>query len=225
MTKQTSETQTAYLILYALSISHLLNDTLQSLIPSIYPIVKENYQLTFSQIGLITLTFQLTASLFQPLVGLYTDKKPQPFSLAVGMSFTLVGLIALSFANHFYFLLVSVAMIGTGSSIFHPEASRIAACGIWRQARLCAIGFSGRRECRKLVWSLLAAWIVVPHGQRSIFWFTAIAFTAIMVLRFVGSWYQQNVLPMRKTKQHSASLHELALPRKRSSKPLQSCLC
>ncbi len=215
MTKQTSETQTAYLILYALSISHLLNDTLQSLIPSIYPIVKENYQLTFSQIGLITLTFQLTASLFQPLVGLYTDKKPQPFSLAVGMSFTLVGLIALSFANHFYFLLVSVAMIGTGSSIFHPEASRMAHAASGGRRGFAQSVFQVGGNAGSSFGPLLAAWIVVPHGQRSIFWFTAIAFTAIMVLRFVGSWYQQNVLPMRKTKQHSASLHELALPRKK----------
>ena len=118
--------QTVYPILFAISFSHLLNDTIQSLIPAIYPLVKDNYKLNFSQIGLITLTFQMAASLFQPFVGLYTDKKPQPYSLAVGMSFTLIGLITLSMSTGFYFMLLSVALIGTGSSIFHPEASRMA---------------------------------------------------------------------------------------------------
>lgn len=215
MTKRTYESQTVYLILYALSISHLLNDTLQSLIPSIYPIVKENYQLTFSQIGLITLTFQLTASLFQPLVGLYTDKKPQPFSLAIGMSFTLLGLIALSFANHFYLLLISVAMIGTGSSIFHPEASRMAHAASGGRRGFAQSVFQVGGNAGSSFGPLLAAWIVVPYGQRSVLWFTAIAFLAIMVLSFAGNWYQQNVLPRRKTKKHSANLPELALPRKK----------
>src|SRR5690606_32673304 len=104
----------------------LLNDTIQSLIPAIYPLVKNAYHLSFSQIGLITLTFQLAASLFQPFVGLYTDKKPQPYSLAIGMGFTLMGLITLSLSNSFYLILFSVALVGTGSSIFHPEASRMA---------------------------------------------------------------------------------------------------
>ena len=118
--------KTIYPILIAISISHLLNDTIQSLIPSIYPILKTNYNLSFAQIGLITFTFQMAASLLQPFVGMYTDKKPQPYSLATGMGFTLTGLVVLSLSHHFYLVLVSVALIGIGSSVFHPESSRMA---------------------------------------------------------------------------------------------------
>jgi len=121
-----SAEQAVFPILLALSFSHLLNDTLQSLIPSIYPMVKDSFHLSFSQIGLITLTFQLSASVFQPLVGLYTDKKPQPYALAVGMCFTMLGLISLSMAPSFEIILLSVGLIGIGSAVFHPEASRIA---------------------------------------------------------------------------------------------------
>ena len=130
MTENTSTTsvieKTVFPILFALSFSHLLNDTIQSLIPAIYPIIKTSYRLSFSQIGLITLTFQLAASLLQPFVGLYTDKKPQPYSLAIGMGFTLIGLVSLSQSTHFYTILISVCFIGIGSSVFHPEASRMA---------------------------------------------------------------------------------------------------
>ena len=118
--------KTVFSILLFISFSHLLNDTIQSLIPSIYPVVKDSFHLNFSQIGIITLVFQLTASLFQPLIGLYTDRKPQPYSLAAGMVFTLTGLILLSRAGSYALLLVSVAVIGTGSSVFHPEASKVA---------------------------------------------------------------------------------------------------
>ena len=118
--------KTIFSILLSISFSHLLNDTIQSLIPSIYPVVKNSFHLNFSQIGIITLIFQLTASMFQPLIGLYTDRKPQPYSLAIGMVFTLSGLILLSQANNYTMLLISVAVIGTGSSVFHPEASKVA---------------------------------------------------------------------------------------------------
>ena len=118
--------KTIFPILLSISFSHLLNDTIQSLIPSIYPVVKNSFQLNFTQIGIITFVFQLTASLFQPLIGLYTDRKPQPYSLAAGMVFTLSGLILLSQAKNYAMLLVSVAVIGTGSSVFHPEASKVA---------------------------------------------------------------------------------------------------
>src|SRR6516225_8502250 len=117
---------TIFSILFAISLSHLLNDTIQSLIPSIYPIVKNSFQLSFTQIGYITLTFQLAASILQPLVGFYTDRKAQPFSLATGMVFSGVGLVALALASNYSMVLVSVAMIGTGSAIFHPEASKVA---------------------------------------------------------------------------------------------------
>src|SRR3954469_10749047 len=117
---------TVFPILLAISFSHLLNDTIQSLIPSIYPLVKTSFHLSFGEVGLITFTFQLAASLLQPFVGFYTDKKPQPFSLATGMGFTLIGLVCLSFASSFGWLLVSVGLIGIGSSVFHPEASKVA---------------------------------------------------------------------------------------------------
>ncbi|HRP17110.1 MAG TPA: MFS transporter, partial [Ginsengibacter sp.] len=117
---------TVYSILISISFSHLLNDMLQSLIPSIYPLLKDSFSLSFAQVGLIQLTFQLTASILQPLVGAYTDKHPQPFSLAIGMGFTLAGLIFISFANSFGAILLSVALIGSGSSVFHPESSKIA---------------------------------------------------------------------------------------------------
>ena len=125
-TVDTKIERTVYPILFAISFSHLLNDTIQSLIPAIYPILKTNYNLSFSQIGLITLTFQMAASLLQPFVGLYTDKKPQPYSLAAGMGFTLTGLVILSMSHNFHLVLVSVALVGIGSSIFHPESSRMA---------------------------------------------------------------------------------------------------
>ena len=125
-TLETKLQKTVYPILFAISFSHLLNDTIQSLIPAIYPILKTNYHLSFSQVGLITLTFQMAASLLQPFVGIYTDKRPQPYSLAIGMGFTLTGLIVLSVSHHFYLVLVSVGLIGIGSSVFHPESSRMA---------------------------------------------------------------------------------------------------
>src|SRR5680860_249081 len=120
------QARTVYSILFGISLSHMLNDMMQSLIPSIYPMLKDTFALSFTQVGLITLTFQLTASIFQPFVGTYTDRNPQPFSLAIGMGFSLAGLISISFANSFAAVLVSVALIGIGSSVFHPEASKIA---------------------------------------------------------------------------------------------------
>ena len=144
---------TVFSILLTISFSHLLNDTIQSLIPSIYPIVKDSFHLNFGQVGLITLTFQLAASLFQPFVGFYTDKKPQPFSLATGMAFTLVGLVCLAFASSFGWILVSVGLIGTGSSVFHPEASKVAYMASGGRRGLGAIHFPGGWQCRKFHWS------------------------------------------------------------------------
>ena len=179
---------TVFPILFALSFSHLLNDTIQSLIPAIYPLVKDSYHLTFSQIGLITLTFQLAASLFQPFVGLYTDKKPQPYSLAIGMGFTLVGLITLSLSNSFYLILFSVALVGTGSSIFHPEASRMAHAASGGKKGLAQSVFQLGGNAGSSIGPLLAAWIIVPKGQFSVIWFSVIALLAIMVLSYVGNW-------------------------------------
>lgn len=182
--------QTVFPILFALSFSHLLNDTIQSLIPAIYPVIKENYQLNFSQIGLITLTFQMAASLFQPFVGLYTDKKPQPFSLATGMGFTLTGLITLSQSTNFYAILLAVALIGTGSSIFHPEASRMAHAASGGKRGMAQSVFQLGGNIGSSLGPLLAAWIIVPYGQFSVIWFSLIALLAILVLTYVGRWYR-----------------------------------
>ncbi|MGF1923712.1 MAG: MFS transporter [Bacteroidia bacterium] len=186
----TSSSRTVFPILFALSFSHLLNDTIQSLIPAIYPIIKNSYRLSFSQIGLITLTFQMAASLFQPFVGMYTDKKPQPYSLATGMGFTLIGLITLSQSSNFYAILLAVALIGTGSSIFHPEASRMAHAASGGKRGLAQSVFQLGGNAGSSLGPLLAAWIIVPHGQFSVIWFSLIALLAIVVLSYVGNWYK-----------------------------------
>lgn len=200
--------KTVYPILFAISFSHLLNDTIQSLIPAIYPILKSNYRLSFAQVGLITFTFQMAASLLQPFVGLYTDKKPQPYSLATGMGFTLSGLIVLSISHNFSLVLVSVALIGIGSSIFHPESSRMAHAAAGIQPGLAQSIFQLGGNLGSSIGPLLAAWIIVPHGQMSIIWFSLIALLAIFVLTKVGNWYKQNVIKTRlHLKQKKAVLH------------------
>ncbi|KQM77071.1 Fosmidomycin resistance protein [Pedobacter sp. Leaf216] len=190
--------KTVFPILFALSFSHLLNDTIQSLIPAIYPIIKTSYHLSFSQIGLITLTFQLAASLLQPFVGLYTDKKPQPFSLAIGMGFTLIGLISLSQSTHFYTILLSVCFIGIGSSIFHPEASRMAHAASGGKRGLAQSVFQLGGNAGSSLGPLLAAWIIVPYGQFSVIWFSVIALLAIIILTYVGNWYKGFMLSRSK---------------------------
>jgi MFS transporter, FSR family, fosmidomycin resistance protein len=184
---------TVFPVLLSISFSHLLNDTIQSLIPSIYPLVKASFHLSFSQVGLITLTFQLAASLLQPFVGYYTDKKPQPFSLATGMSFTLAGLILLAFAQSFHWLLVSVAMIGIGSSVFHPEASKVAYMASGGRRGLAQSIFQVGGNAGSSMGPLLAALVVVRYGQSHIAWFSILALTAIVVLIRIGKWYQQNM--------------------------------
>ncbi|HUZ61860.1 MAG TPA: MFS transporter [Hanamia sp.] len=186
--------KTIYPILIAISFSHLLNDTIQSLIPAIYPILKNNYHLSFAQVGLITFTFQMAASILQPFVGLYTDKKPQPYSLAMGMGFTLVGLLALSMSHHFYMVLISVGLIGIGSSVFHPESSRMAHAAAGNQRGMAQSIFQLGGNLGSSIGPLLAAWIIVPHGQTSIAWFSMIALLAIIVLTRVGNWYKNYIL-------------------------------
>ncbi|TCD01000.1 MFS transporter [Pedobacter psychroterrae] len=197
---QNTVEKTVFPILFAISFSHLLNDTIQSLIPAIYPVVKDSYGLTFTQIGLITLTFQMAASLFQPFVGLYTDKKPQPYSLAMGMGFTLCGLITLSLSTGFYMMLVSVALVGTGSSIFHPEASRMAHAASGGRRGLAQSIFQLGGNFGSSLGPLLAAWIIVPYGQFSIIWFSIIALVAIVILSRVGSWYKGYILRLQSGK-------------------------
>lgn len=197
---------TIFSILLAISFSHLLNDTIQSLIPSIYPLVKNSFNLSFSQIGLITLTFQMAASLLQPGVGFYTDKRPQPFSLAIGMSFTLVGLVLLSRANSYSFILIAVALIGIGSSIFHPEASKVAYMAAGARRGLAQSIFQVGGNAGSALGPLLAAMIIVPFGQSNIIWFSVLALLAIVVLITVGRWYKNNMSILKGSVRNRSSL-------------------
>jgi FSR family fosmidomycin resistance protein-like MFS transporter len=211
----TSSTEkTIFSILFAISFSHLLNDTIQSIIPAIYPIVKESLQLNFTQVGLITLTFQLSASILQPVVGLYTDRKPQPYSLAIGMGFSLIGLVIISQTETFPMLLLSVALIGIGSSIFHPEASRIAHLASGGKRGLAQSIFQLGGNTGSSLGPLLAAMIIVPFGKPSIIWFTGVALLAIVVLRWIGSWYAQQMLRSIEKKKVNPEIGQ-PLPRKK----------
>ncbi|MDB6140707.1 MAG: major facilitator superfamily 1 [Verrucomicrobiaceae bacterium] len=186
-------TQTVYAMLFAISFSHLLNDVIQALLPAIYPVLKTSYDLSFTQVGLITLTFQVTASLLQPLVGFYTDKRPMPYSLAVGMGLTLTGLISLAEAHSFHMILVSAALVGSGSAIFHPEASRIAHMAAGSRRGLAQSLFQVGGNMGSSMGPLLAALIIVPRGQHSILWFSVIAFMGVILLWQVGRWQSRNL--------------------------------
>jgi FSR family fosmidomycin resistance protein-like MFS transporter len=186
-----SANSTTFAVILSLSFCHLLNDMMQSLVPALYPILKESYALSFGQIGLITLAFQCTASMLQPLVGLYTDRKPQPYSLMVGMGFTLVGLLLMSRADSYPLILLAAALIGMGSSVFHPEASRVARMAAGGRYGLAQSLFQVGGNMGSAAGPLLAAFIVVPHGQRSIVWFSAAALVAMLVLFQVGGWYSR----------------------------------
>lgn len=178
-------------VLLAISFCHFLNDMLQSLIPAIYPQLKEGFNLSFTQIGLITLTYQMSASLLQPLVGLYTDRHPMPYSLAMGMGSTLIGLLALSVAPSFGLLLVAVGLVGTGSSVFHPESSRVARMASAGQYGLAQSIFQVGGNGGTSAGPLLAALIVLPYGRHSLAWFSLFALLAMLILARVGSWYKQ----------------------------------
>lgn len=182
--------KTLYSILFAISFAHLLNDMMQSIIPSIYPIIKNQYGFTFGQIGIITLVFQMTSSLLQPLVGRVTDRHPMPYALSAGMVFTLIGIILLSVANKYAFIILAVGVIGMGSSIFHPEASRIAQLAGGRKKGLAQSIFQVGGNGGSAIGPLLAAVIVIPYGQRSIIWFAIAAFVAGITLLPVGKWYK-----------------------------------
>jgi MFS transporter, FSR family, fosmidomycin resistance protein len=187
-------------ILGAIAFCHLLNDMMQSLLPAIYPMLKSSYKLDFGQIGLITLAYQMTASLLQPLVGLYTDRRPQPYSLVAGMSFTLLGLLLLSRAGSFPALLIAAALVGVGSSVFHPESSRVARMASGGHHGLAQSLFQVGGNVGSAIGPLLAAFIVLPFGQSSIAWFSLAALVALIVLWNVGTWYGANrfiVVPVR----------------------------
>jgi FSR family fosmidomycin resistance protein-like MFS transporter len=186
--------QTTLAVLAALSVSHLLNDTVQSLIAAVYPILKDAYALTFAQIGLITLAFQLTASLLQPAVGLYTDRRPRPFSLPLGMASSLAGLVLLSVAADFPTILLAAALVGLGSSVFHPEASRIARLASGGRHGFAQSVFQVGGNAGTALGPLLAAFVVVPRGQGSLAWFSVVAVAAMVVLTRVGLWYRAHLV-------------------------------
>jgi MFS transporter, FSR family, fosmidomycin resistance protein len=187
----------AYVVLTGISFSHFLNDTMQSLIPSVYPILKASYALDFAQIGMITLAFQFTASLLQPVIGYFTDKKAQPFSLAIGMGFTFFGLLLLSVAQQYLVILGAAALVGLGSAVFHPESARIARLASGGRYGFAQSVFQVGGSAGTAMGPLLAAMIVVPLGQPSIAWFSSIALVAIFVLWRIGQWYKPLITTKR----------------------------
>ena len=183
---------TVFKILGAISLSHFLNDMIQSLLPAVYPLLKSSFSLTFTQVGLITLTYQFTASVLQPLVGLYTDIHPKPYSLFIGMCLTLCGLVSLSMAPSYGILLLASAVVGMGSSIFHPESSRVARMASGGRYGLAQSIFQVGGNGGSAFGPLLAAWIIIPGGQSSMAWFSLAALLAMTVLWQVGGWYKRN---------------------------------
>lgn len=191
------EQTTVFTILGALSLSHLLNDIMQSLLPAIYPLLKTEYSLSFLQVGLITFVFQCTASLLQPIVGIVTDRRPWAYSLSLGALFTLTGLLGLAMAASFHSILVAASLVGIGSSIFHPEASRVARLASGGRYGFAQSLFQVGGNTGTAIGPLLAAYIVVPRGQRSIAWLSLGALVASVLLTFVGRWYQQHLMDRR----------------------------
>ncbi len=177
-------------VLGAISFCHLLNDMMQSLLPAIYPILKGGFHLDFGQIGLLTLIFQITASLLQPLIGRYTDARPQPYSLSLGMGFTMVGLVTLGLAGSYGMLLAGAALLGVGSSIFHPESSRIARIASGGRHGLAQSLFQVGGNVGQSLGPLLAAFLILPHGQGSLAWFGFVAFGGMGILGVLGHWYK-----------------------------------
>ena len=192
-TAKPAGSEAVLLILMTASFAHLLNDTIQSLIPAIYPVLKDSFQLSFAQIGLITLTFQVTASLLQPLVGLYTDHRPQPFSLAIGMAVSLVGLVLLAFANSYPTILAAAASVGLGSSIFHPEASRLARLASGGRYGFAQSLFQVGGNAGQSFGPLLAALVIGARARSNVIWFTLIPLVGIVLLYNAGRWYRRNL--------------------------------
>lgn len=201
-----------YAILFGISLSHMLNDIIQSLVPSIYPLLKDSFALTFTQVGLITLVFQMTSSLFQPFVGRYTDKNPQPYSLAIGMGFTLLGIIYMSYANSFGAILISVALMGTGSSIFHPEASKIAYMASGGKRGLAQSIFQVGGNFGTAIGPLLAALIIVRYGRSHVVYFGVLALIAIVVLIYIAKWTKEQFREIKTKKAIAAETptHQLS---------------
>ena len=211
-TTAAARSTTVFPILAAISFSHLLNDMMQSLLVALYPLLKQSFALSFTQVGMITATFQITASLLQPVVGFYTDRRPQPYSLPAGMGFTLVGLALLATAPNFPLLLLAAGLVGCGSSVFHPESSRVARMASGGRHGLAQSLFQVGGNAGTSLGPLLAAWIVIPGGRRSVGWFSLAALTAMLVLLQVGRWYQAH-RALAKPRARTVERH--ALPRRR----------
>ncbi len=207
-----SANPTVLAILFAISFSHLLNDTIQSLIPALYPLLKTNFHLSFVQIGFITLAFQMTASILQPFVGLYTDRRPKPYSLAFGMGLTLGGLVLLSQATHYAMIVGSAALVGLGSSVFHPESSRVARLASGGRYGFAQSVFQVGGNTGSSLGPLAAALIVVPRGQGSVLWFALVALLGIAILTWVGGWYRAHLVEA-KTRPAPAAASFRRLPR------------
>jgi FSR family fosmidomycin resistance protein-like MFS transporter len=205
-----------YIILWAMCLAHFLNDLLQSLLSAIFPILKESYSLDFAQIGYIVLAFQLTASLLQPLVGMYTDRRPMPMGLAVGMACTLVGLVLLAYASNYASLLFAAALVGVGSAIFHPEGSRVVRMASGGQHGHAQSIFQVGGNAGQAAGPLLAAFIIVPLGQPGVVWFALLALVAIVVLARIGRWYAAHLAEAaaRTTREVKAAAEAGLTPRK-----------
>lgn len=202
--------ETVFGIIMAVSFCHLLNDTMQSLIPALYPMLKDGFGLDFTQIGLLGLVFQVTASLLQPLIGIYTDKRPLPYSLSVGMGFTLIGLVLLAYAHTYWVLLLGGGFIGLGSAVFHPESSRVARLASGGRHGLAQSLFQVGGNFGSAIGPLLAAFIVLPRGQESVAWFSVIALVGMVILWQVGKWYSQHRIA---TAKRMAAAPATVLPR------------
>ena len=201
--------KTVFAILFSISFAHLLNDLLQSVIPSVYPILKEKYQLTFAQIGLITFFFQLNASILQPFVGYYTDKHPKPFSQIYGMFFSLCGIILLSFASGFYSIVAAVSLVGIGSAIFHPESARVSFLASGGKRGLAQSIFQIGGNLGTALGPLLVAFFVVPNGQKYILFFVIAATIALFVIARIGIWYKKHLFVRRNTEKKIVYYHSL----------------
>jgi FSR family fosmidomycin resistance protein-like MFS transporter len=198
-------------VLSAVSLSHFLNDMLQSLVPSIYPILKQNYGLDFSQIGMITFAFMVTSSLLQPVVGIYTDRHPKPFSLSIGMGFTFAGMILLGLAHRYEAILAAAALVGIGSAIFHPESARIARAASGGRFGFAQSLFQVGGNFGQALGPMLAALVVVPFGQGSVAWFSIAAAIAIIILWRLGVWYKPRIGPRKAA--NVASINSAGLSR------------
>lgn len=205
--------QTAFSVLMAISFSHLLNDTIQVLIPSLYPLFKQNMSLSFTQLGLITLTFQCTASLLQPLVGRYTDRQPMPYSLAAGMGLTLVGLLLLSVSHTYLLVVLSAGIVGLGSAVFHPEASRVAHMASGGKRGFAQSLFQVGGNTGTALGPLAAAAVIVPHGQGAAVWFSLLAGVGMLVLWRIGGWMTRRLHETRRTSKHSHIAIPLPFPK------------